>query len=408
MHRGGWKSLDLEEVNSNKLDIVTAKMTSKSVKLFNLEERKNSTGTAITEVDIFQWKNTLIDNLKRDAEFREFCTDTARWDFENVENRGFEDTVQGDGSAVTKASTVHSMLTKIASYAPKSIVREITRRTKSLNDIWNIAREWAGIQSSGAKHLEYYKTKMSYLKIDKEETKQEFFYRLRDAMEDTLIRSNDNITDDGEVVNINEDMTPAIKSLVVLDWLDAIGGPKLVEHVHRVYAKELETCTLSSLQSRMWKNIDSLMRESENDGDIEKVFRSKVKEYDQSSAIVCGNVGVPRRGNTTRFPGTSRQRSRGQRPKNTGFNPRGRGYTPTNVRGILGCKLCKANGSPTYKSHEISDCWLLNESERSKISQSYAKAQAIISTEDHEPWEETVDSDDNYEDEEEEIENEYD
>ena len=56
-----------------------------------------------------------------------------------------------------------------------------------MSDIWNIAREWAGIQSSGAKHLEYYKTKMSYLKVDKEETKQEFFYRLRDAMEDTLI-----------------------------------------------------------------------------------------------------------------------------------------------------------------------------------------------------------------------------
>ena len=400
--------LRLGEGISNKLDIVTAKMTSKSVKLFNLEERKNSTGTAITEVDIFQWKNTLIDNLKRDTEFREFCTDAARWDYENVEHRGFKDTVEGDGSAAIKAGTVHSMLTKIASYAPKSIVREITRRTKSLNDIWNIAREWAGIQSSGAKHLEYYKTKMSYLKVDKEETKQEFFYRLRDAMEDTLVQSSDNITDDGQIINVNEDMTPAIKSIVVLDWLDAIGGPRLVEHVHRVYAKELETCTLSSLQSRMWKNMESLMRECDNDGEIEKVFRSKVKEIDQNSAVVCGNVGVPRRGNTSRFPGTSRQRSTGQRPRNTGISARGRGSMSSNTRGFTGCKLCKANGSPTFKSHEISDCWLLNENERSKISQNYAKAQAIIASAEQEPWEENVDSDDNYEEEEEEIENEYD
>ena len=118
-------------------------MASKSVKLFNLEERKNLTGTAITEVDIFQWKNTLIDNLKRDTEFQDLCTETARWDFENVTNRGFQDTVDGDGSALRKASRVHSMLTKIASYAPKSIVREITRRTRSLTDIWNIARDWA-------------------------------------------------------------------------------------------------------------------------------------------------------------------------------------------------------------------------------------------------------------------------
>ena len=385
-------------------------MASKSVKLFNLEERKNTSGTAITEVDIFQWKNTLIDNLKRDPEFREFCTDTARWDFENVENRGFQDTVQGDGIAATKASSVHSMLTKIASYAPKSIVREITRRTKSLNDIWNIAREWAGIQSSGAKHLEYYKTKMSYLKVDKEETKQEFFYRLRDAMEDTLIRSSDNITDDGQAVNINEDMTPAVKSLVVLDWLDAIGGPRLVEHVHRVYAKELETCTLSSLQPRMWKNMESLMRECDNDGDIEKVFRSKVRvdDHDQRSTAVCANVGVPRRGNASRFPGGLRQSNRGQRLRNPSSNPRGRGSILSNTRGFAGCKLCKANGSPSFKSHEISDCWLLNESERSKISKSYARAQAIIATDDQEPCEESDENDNTYEDEEEEIEHEYD
>ena len=58
-------------------------------------------------------------------------------------------------------------------------------------------------------------------------------------------------------------MTPTVKSLVVLDWLDAIKGPVLVEHVHRVYAKELETCTLASLQTRLWKNMDSLLRECE-------------------------------------------------------------------------------------------------------------------------------------------------
>ena len=97
-------------------------------------------------------------------------------------------------------------LTKIASYAPKSIVREITRRTKSLADIWNIARDWAGIQSSGSKHLDYYKIKMSYLKVDKDETKQEFFYRLRDAMEDTLILKADKITDDGQIVTEDEDI----------------------------------------------------------------------------------------------------------------------------------------------------------------------------------------------------------
>ena len=229
--------------------------TSKSVKLFNLEDRKNQTGS-VTEVDIYQWKNTLIDNLSKDPEFKDHCKDTSHWNIEKVPDRGFTDSVQGEGTAEKKANLVQSILTKIASYAPKTIVREITRRTKSLSDIWNIAREWAGIQTSGAKHLDYYKTKMSFQKVNTEETKQEFFYRLRDAMEDTLIMRGDNITDDGETVDVDEDMTPTVKSIVVLDWLDAIGGPALVEHVHRVYAKELENVTLSSLQSRIWKNMD--------------------------------------------------------------------------------------------------------------------------------------------------------
>ena len=127
-------------------------VSGKSVKLFNLEERKNTTG-AITEVDIYQWKNTLLDNLKREPDFADHCKDTSKWEHEKVENRGFEDTSGGDGTGKMKADQVNSMLTKIASYAPKSIVREITRQTRCLADIWNIARDWAGIQSSGSKHL---------------------------------------------------------------------------------------------------------------------------------------------------------------------------------------------------------------------------------------------------------------
>ena len=86
--------------------------TSKSVKLFNLEDRKNQTGS-ITEVDIYQWKNTLLDNLSKDSEFKDHCKDASRWDVEKVPNRGFTDTVQGDGSAEKKAGQVQSMLTKI-------------------------------------------------------------------------------------------------------------------------------------------------------------------------------------------------------------------------------------------------------------------------------------------------------
>ena len=106
-------------------------------------------------------------------------------------------------------------------------------------------------------------------------------------MEDTLIRASDKIKDD--VVNVDEDMALTVKSFVVLDWLDAPKGPVLAEHVHRVYAKELETCTLASLQTRLWKNMDFLSRGCEIEK-FKKAYRAQARE-DHDPAFF-GQVGL--------------------------------------------------------------------------------------------------------------------
>ena len=54
-------------------------------------------------------------------------------------------------------------------------------------------------------------------------------------------------------------MTPCINSLVVMDWVDAIGGAPLVEHVHRVYAKDLETVTLPRYHVRSLMRVRSAL-----------------------------------------------------------------------------------------------------------------------------------------------------
>ena len=119
--------------------------SSKSVKLFNLEERKATTGS-ITEIDVFQWRSALLDNIRREADYEEHCQTTSRWGTEKEFNRGFQDDEDGDGTAKLRADQVDSMLTKIATYAPKSIVREITKRSTKLEDIWEVARDWGGIR----------------------------------------------------------------------------------------------------------------------------------------------------------------------------------------------------------------------------------------------------------------------
>ena len=337
-------------------------MSSKSVKLFNLEERKNATGS-ITDVDIYQWKNTLLDHLRREPEFKEHVLESSRWQTEKVKNRGFEDVEENDGNARKKADQVASMLTKIASYAPKALVREITKRTTCLEDVWAITREWAGIHSYGTKHLEYYKVKNSYLKDDTEESPQEFFYRLRAAMEDTLVQRSDNLRDNGKMITEDEDMTPTVRSLIVLDWMHAIGGPALVEHVHRAYATELETTTLASLQPRIWKNLSALMREIEETEDRIKVSRCSVPK---EQCRYVKSISNAKKTKQQRFPIKRNQEKYAQKYNNTSE---------------LFCKLCKASGSKNFRSHNIAECWLLSDVDRKAISNASAKANALFAYE---------------------------
>ena len=341
--------------------------TSKSVKLFNLEDRKNSAGF-VTEIDIFQWKNTLLDNLKRESDYVEHCTETSTWGKENIKDRGFTDEEEGDGTARVRADQVTSMLTKIAAYAPKSIVREITRRSTKLEDIWNVCRDWAGIRSSGTKHLDYYKTKKSYQKLDKDESPQEFYYRLRDSMEDTLVQKTDEIYENGIKIRENETMTPTINSLVVLDWLEAIGGPPLIEHTYRVYATELETATLSSLQSRIWKNLPALLHEIEETGDIQRISRTETKPDGKCRQVV--NVRNKNTKNEKNYT-----QSRFQKPKRRYYQAE-----TQNRKGFF-CKLCKASGSQSFRSHDISECWLLSDADRNAITKASAKANALFAFE---------------------------
>ena len=68
-----------------------------------------------------------------------------------------------------------------------------------------------------------------------------------------------------------------------------------------VYAKVLETCTMASLHIRLWKNIDSLLRERETEEEYGKAYRAQSRE-DHDPAFF-GRVELPKRwGNGARGP----------------------------------------------------------------------------------------------------------
>ena len=335
----------------------------KSSKVFNLDDKKRNKGKPITEVDIFQWKSVLLEELRKNKDFNNLLLPTATWKPPKTTNRGFT----GD-DAQTSSKRVDDMLTKISSLAPSCLVRAIINRTSCLQDIWALVCEWAGIQTTGSKHLDYYRIKKSWNPTG-DETKQEYFYRLRDAMEDTLLTSDTDVKEFGKEITVDEDMSPCINSLVVMDWIDAIGGAPLIEHIHRVYAKDLESSTLGSLQSRISKNLDSLLHEIDEQqlatanrtevmnkiSNLERFSKPRVVSYQKSKS------------------------SNGNRSPNGSFTAK---Y----------CKICKRQ-----TNHSLAYCPQLNPADRSQIAKVRNVASSIdeLSLEDvsEEDYEATYDVD---------------
>ena len=310
-------------------------MAYKSSKLFNIEDRKRQTGIATTEVDVFQWKSTLLEELRKNNDFTTHLALGATWGLAKEVHRGFK----GD-DAQAEAKSVEALLTKIASFAPRCLVRSINKRTTCLEDIWSLVRDWAGIQNTGSKHLDYFRIKKSWID-NGNETKQEFFYRLKDSMEDTLVTSEDRISENGALIAVDEELTPCLNSIVVMDWIEAIGGAPLVEHVYRSYAKDLESNTLGSLQTRISKNMEALLVE------MQEFEQAKVNRVAVQNAKYLAKPFS--RLNLSSKPSQSiSKQSLNQHPRSISTNRQ--------------CKICKS------ASHFISSCPRLTDADRSAIA----------------------------------------
>ena len=157
------------------------------------------------------------------------------------------------------------MLAYLAQYAPSVLYRDITIRSTSLDSVWTTIRQWAGLKASGCKHYTYYQLRESFDR-NGDLSPNDFFFALRNGKEDCLLLSRTNggtVRFNGEIPATDEDLTPTLESDVVLDWLHALGGSKLVDHVFRMFSKELETESLSDIRQRISECLSSLLSESE-------------------------------------------------------------------------------------------------------------------------------------------------
>ena len=149
---------------------------------------------------------------------------------------------------------------------------------------------------------------------------------------DNLLSAESHIKHDGEVVTIDEEMSPTTERLAVFFWLLQI-DERLPAYISRVYAHDLQTNSLKDIQPQICQNLDSLIMEL-NAQDEVKV------QYSRGFS----------RGRNQNFPfKKSFQRSRGSNNNSKS------------------CAFCKSCDRP-HLGHDIKSCRYLSDHDRNGLA----------------------------------------
>jgi len=134
----------------------------------------------------------------------------------------------------------------------------------------------------------YFQLKRSF-DPDCDITPDDFYFVLRSCKADCLLKGvhcGGNVTFHGKIPEHDEQLTPALESDIVMDWLEAIGGVELLEHVFRVFSKDLEKETLADLRPRISDCLETLQHDINQtmDGLADR------KQYPPNAMMIVGGT----------------------------------------------------------------------------------------------------------------------
>ena len=237
------------------------------LKPFMIEEKKEDPNTAVSEVTANKWKGSMLAIIRKEEKWAPLISKT--WHPKKTAHRGFQ-----GSDAANNSNLVDAMLEYVSQYAPNALYRDIEKRTTSLDAVWTLVRNWAGLKTSGCKQQVYFRVKKSF-SSSSDLSPTDFFFSLRNAKEDCLLFSRNNggkITFQGRYPEEDEELSPTLESDVVLDWLETMGGQKLVEHIFRIFSKELESETLADLRQKISDNLENLLVESDQQAEVNRTY----------------------------------------------------------------------------------------------------------------------------------------
>ena len=217
-------------------------MAAKALKQWSLTE--NETANTFEA-----WKNNLVFILSLEDKFTPFLQPDASWGKKTKTNlsRGFT-----GKSATNRAATLDLMLGQIANFAPVISRNTIIKNSTSLKTIWDAIRLYYGIQSNGARFLDFVTIQSSPSKRH-----EALYQEMCSFIEESLLTKDCGLTHHEEEV-YDDDMSPTLENLVVLLWLRLI-HPDLPRLVKEQFGTELRRQTLASLRCEISQCLPSLL-----------------------------------------------------------------------------------------------------------------------------------------------------
>jgi hypothetical protein len=322
--------------------------------------------TTETITSIEAWENILKYILSLDHNFASFLTAGATWLKKTNASplRAFTD----DGEAIPqiqsrtaaqKVTHLEMMLGQIANYAPVISRNTIVRNSTSISGVWQAIRQHYGLQSTGSRFLD-----LANIKSKLDQRPEDLYQFLMSFVEDNLLTAAGRITHHGITPEADEVLSPSLENFIAVTWLKLL-HPDLPRLVKQRYGTELRCRTLAFIKPEISQALDSLL-EKLCTSEEAKVLRTIHTSFGRPPRIdnrpPASNRPYPTKGKTTYKP----------RPNKS-------------------CALCLQAGRPDYRSHFLSTCQYLPDSDRQFI----ARARHVTDIEDTQEYENNH-PDDNY------------
>lgn len=305
------------------------------------------------------WKNNVLYGLKQNPDFRVYLHDGYVWGkktraqpfrcLEDVfvkerfqpedESKPPQDRLILSKTREDRAAEVDLLLDQVANYCPNIPRQDITKDSRSIEEVWQTIRRYYNKQQSGSLLNDAWS-----IRRELEETPQSLYSRMKQIYCDNLLTTNGLIHVDG-VVHEDEELSPTLLNTIILHWLQVL-HPDLRDLVTQRFVTQLRDHTYGAIFPEISRSVDAFLEELNNGTSVNRAYNNRPYSYQSFNQRP-----------QSQFPPTYRKPfPRYNNPQQ--FNNNHRFSNPQQFTRKQ-CDFCRVTGKVKYRTHSIDECMFI-------------------------------------------------